>query len=128
MFPNLSIEIGYGSAYQSIKPTGKSETAVPITGAYKSCQRTFGEDHVYSTDEFRSTICSWEFSVRKENVFRIVDSEILKEENKPFYICHNMHTNAKTLPVHEHDKGLVSRYIAACTARDLWSQAPFGGN
>ena len=116
LFPDFVVKVGYGSAYQSMKPTGKGETAVPTTGAYKACKRIFGAENTRVVDEFRSTVASWESGVRKETVFRIVDSEVV-EGVKTVYRCRVGHTKEVVPPVPERDKGLVSRYVAACTAK-----------
>ena len=52
----------------------------------------------------------------KEAVFRIVDSETVKGA-KTVYSCRVGHTKDDVPPVPERDKGIVSRYVAACAAK-----------
>lgn len=74
-FPGIEIHVGYGSAVMNMKPTGRGEMAVPTTGAFKACQRIFGPQKVAVTDEFRSTAVSWETGLRKDAVYKKVESK-----------------------------------------------------
>jgi hypothetical protein len=71
LFPRVQVEVGYGQAYQSMKPTGRGEVAVPTTTAYASCVRAFDKGRVRPTDEFRTTVMEWESGQRKHAVYRM---------------------------------------------------------
>lgn len=49
------VEVAYGQAVMSMRPTGRGELAVPTTGAYKASCRVFGKQNVHVTCEFGTT-------------------------------------------------------------------------
>ena len=57
-FPDVAIQLAYGSAGLKMKPTGKHEVAVPTTGAYKAAKRIFAEA-LSVVVEFRTTLMDW---------------------------------------------------------------------
>ena len=69
-FPGVNIQIAYGHAYQTMKPTGKGEVAVPVHSTFKACQRVFGPGQVVPTDEYGSTAFEWDTGARKLAVYR----------------------------------------------------------
>jgi hypothetical protein len=71
-FPGVNLQVAYGSAYQTMKPTGKGEVSVPVHSTFKSCCRVFGPDKVVSTDEYGSTSFEWDTGARKLAVYRTV--------------------------------------------------------
>lgn len=70
-FPGVNIQIAYGHAYQTMKPTGKGEVAVPVHSTFKACKRVFGQGQVVPTDEYGSTAFEWDTGARKLAVYRI---------------------------------------------------------
>ncbi len=70
LFPGAVIKLGYGSAGQTMKPTGKGETSVPTSGTFKACKRVFKDD-VAVVDEFHTTLVGWETGKAKEAVYRL---------------------------------------------------------
>lgn len=71
-FPKANVQIAYGSAFQTMKPTGKGEVAVPVHATYKSCCRVFGLGRVVPTDEYGSTKYDWDTGCQKLAVYRKV--------------------------------------------------------
>lgn len=69
-FPDVNIQVAYGSAYQTMKPTCKGEVAVPVHSTFKSCCRVFGPSTVAPTDEYGSTAFEWDTGDRKLAVYR----------------------------------------------------------
>jgi hypothetical protein len=115
-FPGIEIHVGYGSAVMNMKPTGRGEMAVPTTGAFKACQRIFGPQKVAVTDEFRSTAVSWETGLRKDAVYKKVESKETyftddgKERTR--FVCTLGHTAEKCMPlVSESKRALVQEYV-----------------
>ena len=78
LYPGTLLHIGYGSAYQSMKPTGRGETAVPTTGAFKACQRIFGVSNVSVVDEHKTTQVDWKTGTKKVPVRRDLSDEKLR--------------------------------------------------
>lgn len=69
MFPDTDIQVGYGSAVMSMKPTGRGEVAVPTTGAFHACKRAFGPSAVSITDEANTTKKEWATGAVKQAVY-----------------------------------------------------------
>jgi hypothetical protein len=114
--PHLNIQVGYGHAVHTMKPTGKGEVAVPTTGAFKACKRVFGPQNVASTCEFRTTAVGWESGKRKEAVYRIVEEKIVEVDKngieKVRYKCRVGHTSDDKMPiVPEEKRALVEEYL-----------------
>jgi hypothetical protein len=114
--PHLNIQVGYGHAVHTMKPTGKGEVAVPTTGAFKACKRVFGPQNVASTCEFRTTAVGWESGKRKEAVYRIVEEKIVEVDKngieKVRYKCKVGHTSDDKMPiVPEEKRALVEEYL-----------------
>jgi len=70
LFPGAKIKLGYGSAGEKMKPTGKGEISVPTTGTYKACKRVFKDD-ASVVDEGMTTKVSWETGKTKDAVYRL---------------------------------------------------------
>ena len=49
------VEVAYGSASQTMPSHGRGEVAVPVSGAYISCVKTFGKDNVKVEKAMSST-------------------------------------------------------------------------
>lgn len=75
MLPEASIQVGYGSAVMSMKPTGRCEVAVPTTGTFRACKRAFGPDAVSVTDESNSTKVEWSTGVAKHLVYAVFERD-----------------------------------------------------
>ncbi len=94
LFPTARVEVGYGSAVQSMKPTGKSECAVPTTGVFRACQRIFGKQAVAVVDEHNSTKKEWETGAVKEKVFAVFERDSAGGIQRIL-----RHTTAKYMPL-----------------------------
>ena len=69
-FPHLAgIQVAYGSAITTMKPTGPGEAAVPTGAMFTSCKRAF-KHHVRVVSEFRSTMMQWETGTKKELAYK----------------------------------------------------------
>lgn len=75
MLPEANIQVGYGSAIMSMKPTGRGEVAVPTTGAFRACKRVFTPDAVSVTDESNSTKVEWSTGTAKHVVYAVVERD-----------------------------------------------------
>ncbi len=69
MMPDVNIQVAYGSAAMTMKPSGRGEVAVPTTGAFHACRRAFGREAVSVTDEAYSTKVDWETGTVKHAVY-----------------------------------------------------------
>ena len=67
-FPTVNVNVAYGSAIMTMKPTGPGEAAVPTGAMFASCKRVF-KDQVSVVGEFRSTMVRWETGTKKELVY-----------------------------------------------------------
>ena len=70
LFPGAKIKLGYGSAGEKMKPTGKGEISVPTTGTFKACKRVFKDD-MSVVDESLTTKVGWETGKPKDAVYRL---------------------------------------------------------
>lgn len=79
-FPGVPLEVAYGQAYVSMKSSGPGELAVPTTGTYHACVRSFrgfGHD-VEVVDEHLTSQIDWESGSRFDRVFmRTTKNELL---------------------------------------------------
>ena len=104
-FPGYRVEVAYGSAYTTMKPTGPGEVAAPVGEMYKACQRIMTK--TTPTWEFRSTMVGWQYGTKKELVYKTfrVDSN-----GKQWESLH--HTSDKYAPfMLQVDKESVDAYI-----------------
>jgi hypothetical protein len=62
-YPGKDLCIAYGSAYKSMKATGKGEIAAPVGPMFTACKRVF-KDKVVVVDEFRPTMISWKHGTK----------------------------------------------------------------
>jgi hypothetical protein len=91
-FPTVKVQLAYGSAAMTMKPTGPGEVAVPTAGMYASCERVF-KAAVVITDEKFSTAVEWESGKRKELSYKDLYFD------GDGYLCERLkHTTAKTPP------------------------------
>lgn len=122
LFPGAAIVVGYGSAVQTMRSSGRGEMAVPVSSAFKACQRVFEPSNVRVTNEHRSTAVSWEGACRKEAVYRIVAPNPASARadaglTVPEYVLRCSHTRAKYMPLAPSAHTcLVERYVAALKA------------
>ena len=112
-FPHLAgIQVAYGSAITTMKPTGPGEAAVPTGAMFASCKRAF-KHHVRVVSEFRSTMMQWETGTKKELAYKMMwydGAGRLQEE------LH--HTSAKKPPkVADQDVEAVQAYNTRKTAQ-----------
>ena len=112
-FPHLAgIQVAYGSAITTMKPTGPGEAAVPTGAMFASCKRAF-KHHVRVVSEFRSTMMQWETGTKKELAYKMLwydGAGRLQEE------LH--HTSAKKPPkVADLDVEAVQAYNTRKTAQ-----------
>jgi hypothetical protein len=63
------LNVAYGEAGLTMSPTGPGEMAVPTSGMYKSCTRTFGKD-VSPEDEWGTTKVSFDTQKVKLKVYK----------------------------------------------------------
>ena len=70
LFPGAKVKLGYGSAGEKMKPTGKGEISVPTTGTFKACKRVFKDD-MSVVDESLTTKVGWETGKPKDAVYRL---------------------------------------------------------
>lgn len=73
-FPYMTPHVAYGSAVQTMKATGRCESAVPTNGTFQACKRVFGKD-LSVTDEAYSTKVSWESGLEKERVYKVLSRD-----------------------------------------------------
>ena len=109
MFPGSTVKLAYGSAFQSMKPTGRGEVSAPVSGAFKAAKRVF-EDDLHITDETRSTMADWATGKRVEMVYKafLTDADgRVKEQLR--------HTAARYAPLASTDE--EARQIDAYMAR-----------
>ena len=94
--PGMKVCVAYGSAITKLKPTGPGEVAVPTGAMFASCKRIFKED-VSVTDEFKTTLMSWETGKEKERVYKI-PSVCSADVNLRLGGERFGHTKSKTMP------------------------------
>jgi len=115
-FPDMTVHVAYGSAVVSMKPAGPGEAAVPTGAMFASCNRIF-EGNVSVTDEFRTTMMSWETGTKKELVYKIPSMTRGRERFG--------HTSSMVPPaISEEDKEAVRMY---CVRKDIQSMHRKGG-
>jgi hypothetical protein len=110
-FPGVNIQVAYGSAYQTMKPTGKGEVAVPVHSTFKSCCRVFGPDNVVPTDEYGSTSFEWDTGARKLAVYRKVTGSKNPDGKGSIDASKLGSTTSKYMPRVTNDADAVEEYI-----------------
>jgi hypothetical protein len=70
LFPGAKVLLAYGSAGSTMKPSGKSEVAVPTSTTFKAAQRIF-KDRLHVTSEILTTKMDWRSGTQKAAVYRI---------------------------------------------------------
>ena len=73
-FPSAVIEIAYGSAFKSMKPTGVGEVAAPVGAMFKACKRVFGPN-VSVVDEVLTTQVDWASGLKKELAYKVLEPD-----------------------------------------------------
>jgi hypothetical protein len=108
--PDLKVRVAYGSAIAKMKATGPGEVAVPTGAMFASCKRIFKEQ-VHVTDEFKTTLMSWETGAKKELVYRIPSVSLTTEGHVRLGDSFLCHTPYKKPPrVDEYDQFAVKMY------------------
>jgi hypothetical protein len=93
-----------------MKATGPGEVAVPTGAMFASCKRIFKEQ-VHVTDEFKTTLMSWETGAKKELVYRIPSVSLTTEGHVRLGDSFLCHTPYKKPPrVYEYDQFAVKMY------------------
>jgi hypothetical protein len=120
-FPDANIQVAYGNAYQTMKPTGKGEVAVPVHSTFKSCCRVFGPSRVVPTDEYGSTAFEWDTGARKLAVYRKVVGAKDNDGRWSIDASELGTTDRKLMPIvnNINDAGAVNKYLSRHKARIL---------